>query len=68
MSIAGHTFVIGDDGKERCACGKTWVDVAPASRLDVGKVGWAHAGALNVSEYEEIDRERERRWCLGMGA
>lgn len=66
-TIAGHTFAIGDDGKERCACGKEWVDVAPATKADIGKQGWAHQGTLTENELAQIDAERERRWRLGMG-
>lgn len=65
--IAGHTFVDGPEGK-KCACGKLWLDVAPASRADIGQAGWAHAGSLTEAEYNEIDRERERIWEVGKGA
>jgi hypothetical protein len=43
------------------------VDVAPASRVDIGKAGWAHSGNLTENELNQIDAERERRWRVGMG-
>lgn len=66
-TIAGHTFVLSPDGKEKCACGKEWIDVAPASKQDIKKLGWAHSGELTETEYGQIDAERERRWRIGMG-
>jgi hypothetical protein len=67
MTIAGHTFTETPEGKRVCACGKSWIDVAPASRSDLGTAGWAHTGTLSESELYEIEQERERIWLRGVG-
>lgn len=66
-TIAGHTFTDTPQGKRVCVCGRAWIDVAPATRADIGKAGWAHSGALTEGEYQQIDQERERVWLLGIG-
>ena len=66
MTIAGHTFEDGPTGLV-CTCGKRKIDVLLARNYDIDQPGWAHVGNLSKSEYEEIDRERERLWELGKG-
>jgi len=66
-TIAGHTFVSRPNGRDECSCGKTWVDIAPATEDDIKKEGWAHSGSLTEFEYKQIVKERERRWDVGMG-
>jgi hypothetical protein len=66
-TVAGHTFVDSLDGRKCQGCGKLWVDIAPVTRDDIGRAGWAHSGQLTQDEYEQIVAERERIWRLAMG-
>lgn len=61
-TIAGHTFADTPSGL-RCSCGKSRSDVLAARRSDIGQVGFAHTGALNEAEYQQIECERERVWA-----
>jgi hypothetical protein len=66
MTIAGHTFVEGIDGRV-CTCGRRWVDISGVTRADIGQMHIAHAGSLNQREFDEIVEERERFWRAAMG-
>ncbi len=59
MTIAGHVF---DIQWRWCTCGKKFVDIAPATQDDIGQPGWAHSGALNEKEFNEIRAEVDRLW------
>lgn len=67
-TIAGHTFVMQSDGTRKCTCGKDWRDVAPATKHDLRKVGWAHSGELTENELAQIHAECDRLWEVGKGA
>lgn len=71
-TIAGHRF--GPDG--HCefsvadgtrSCGKTFADIASATKEDINKEGWAHTGKLSATEYQEIDTQREKIWIAHSG-
>jgi len=57
--IAGHTFQDTPGGRS-CYCGAKWADVLLARRNNIGELGWAHTGAMNESEYDSIETERDR--------
>lgn len=61
--IAGHLFRETIHGRA-CGCGVRWVDIAAVQREHIGRLGWAHTGALLEGEYDEIRAEVERFWAL----
>lgn len=68
--IAGHDFEHTPGGR-RCKlgeCRKLWADISYVTKDDIGKSGWAHTGALNQAEYDQIVAERDRLFELGRGA
>ena len=62
MTIAGHEFRETPSGRVCAGCGMLWTQIAGTQRDDIGQFGIAHHGTLYASEYEEIERERERIW------
>jgi len=70
--IAGHKFSATGFCEYMSAdstqpCGKTFSDIACVTKEDIGKDGWAHRGALNETEYQEIIAEVERVWAAHTG-
>lgn len=59
--IAGHTFADTPNGKI-CHCGMRWDYILSARRENIGETGWAHVGALNDREYDEIEAARDKVW------
>ena len=58
--IAGHLF----NSLDQCACGRRWVDLLHVDLSCVGLEGYAHVGALNVPEVNQILVEKARRQKL----
>jgi hypothetical protein len=65
--IAGHEF----DFNGRCVlpgCVRRLAEILSAQSEHVGKLGWAHQGALNAQELSEIEAERDRMWNAHLGS
>lgn len=66
--IAGHDFGLSGfctytTNDNSSPCGKTFADISMATKDNIGELGWAHYGKLNESEYNDIEKERERIWA-----
>lgn len=62
LTIAGHTFVEGMEGRVCSVCGRRFVAIAGATRDDLNKPDIAHSGFLIERELEEIQSEVARIW------
>ena len=58
MTIAGHTWTDTPAGRACATCPMTRRALHQATPEDIGKVGWAHFGALTQDEYAQIAMER----------
>jgi hypothetical protein len=59
MTIAGHTWTDTPRGRGCATCSMLRRVLHQATPEDVGRLGWAHVGALNSSEYSEIIADRD---------
>lgn len=68
MTIAGHTFVDGPDGRQ-CHCGVVWHEISGADDQCVGKTGYQCGGiGLTSVGLAEIEAEKDRLWARAMGS
>ena len=63
--IAGHEFDLnGSCQRESCSLPRTsrMSDILGAQKENLNQLGWAHTGALNQQELDEITKKRDAIW------